>query len=254
MAFIFHTVRTKGTFIAPHHHPCQELVYYYSGEGETTIDGKSYRFSSGDFALIRANVVHDETHLADGQVFFFGFSCNAGLSPLPQGVFHDEALSRLGPLVDAMREEFRLKMPYYHDKLQLLIGEIVIELARRFGTVRPNDHAASRITLAKRYMDEHFVQQVNLTQLAELTGYSYDRFRHLFKETVGVPPLQYVFAKRLELAARLLRDSDQSLAEIADRTGFAGNAPFSSLFRREFGISPSAYRRRMHTETRTPGH
>lgn len=244
--FMYHTVRPAGTAIAPHQHHCFELVYYLTGLGSTRIRETPFPIRAGRYALIHPHTLHDERHEADCEVLFIGFTLPDSAMYLPEGVFDDPGGcgSPLYDLLSRLKDEMAGQQPYRSERLNLLAGLAVIEHARRFGAPVRANGAAERLHYARRYMDEHFQTKVNLEYLADLCGYSYDRFRHLFKETVGVPPLQYLQARRLEHACHLLRRTDLPLGRVAEQSGFGGAAAFSSLFHRTFSVPPKEYRRR----------
>lgn len=79
--------------------------------------------------------------------------------------------------------------------------------------------------------------------LAEKVGMSRSSFFERFTALVGEPPAQYVARWRMHLAARWLREESASVAEIADRVGYASEAAFSKAFKRLVGAPPSDYRR-----------
>ena len=64
-----------------------------------------------------------------------------------------------------------------------------------------------------------------------------------FRSTVGQSPHQYVVTRRVELARRMLRDTQTPIADIALMTGFSSQSHLSNWFRRIVGVSPAAYRR-----------
>lgn len=68
-------------------------------------------------------------------------------------------------------------------------------------------------------------------------------FARRFHELIGQPPLAYLTWWRLTLAARYLRETSQPLSAIAARVGYTSEFAFSRAFRREFDVSPGAYRR-----------
>jgi AraC-like DNA-binding protein len=63
-----------------------------------------------------------------------------------------------------------------------------------------------------------------------------------FKELIGQAPLGYLTRHRMHLAARRLRDTNLSVAEVAAMVGYSSAMAFSQAFKREFGCSPRAYR------------
>nr|WP_277348514.1 helix-turn-helix transcriptional regulator [Streptomyces sp. C1-2] len=67
-------------------------------------------------------------------------------------------------------------------------------------------------------------------------------FTRRFTAAVGTPPMTYLREWRLGCAARLLRESDASLAATARRTGYATEYAFATAFRRRYGLSPGRFR------------
>ena len=61
---------------------------------------------------------------------------------------------------------------------------------------------------------------------------------------VGVPPMSYLTAWRMHVAAQALRESRRSVAQVAAMVGYESEATFARAFKREMGSSPGEYRRR----------
>ncbi|MFI0421774.1 AraC family transcriptional regulator [Spongiactinospora sp. 9N601] len=74
-------------------------------------------------------------------------------------------------------------------------------------------------------------------------GLSRAGFARRFTTLVGRPPLAYLTWWRLSVAARLLRESDASVASVADRVGYGSEFAFGNAFKREHGLAPGRYRR-----------
>jgi AraC family transcriptional regulator len=69
-------------------------------------------------------------------------------------------------------------------------------------------------------------------------------FARQFKESVGMPPHQYVIDRRVQRAELLLRaDEDLSLAQVAARAGFTDQSQFSHHFKRIVGVTPGRFRK-----------
>src|SRR5439155_16707837 len=73
-------------------------------------------------------------------------------------------------------------------------------------------------------------------------GLSRSRFRNLFKEAVGEGPGRYLSRLRVEQAKDLLKGTNLSLTEIAERVGYADPFSLSKAFKRFLGCSPQEYR------------
>lgn len=75
--------------------------------------------------------------------------------------------------------------------------------------------------------------------MAGIIHLSEDRFNHLFKESMGMAPLQYINEVRIKKAMNLLKRKDRTVAEIADSVGFTDYNHFGRQFRRYYGFPPS---------------
>ncbi|GGP59819.1 AraC family transcriptional regulator [Streptomyces abikoensis] len=81
-----------------------------------------------------------------------------------------------------------------------------------------------------------------VASLAATAGLSRAAFSRRFTTLVGRPPLTYATWWRLTLAAGLLRNSDATLATVAERVGYGSQFAFANAFKREYGTSPGRYR------------
>jgi len=88
-----------------------------------------------------------------------------------------------------------------------------------------------------------------LDTLARETGASRSVFTERFSSCVGETPMRYLSLWRMQLAARMLTDGGEKVAEIAQQIGFGSEAAFSRAFKRETGLSPAKWRNAsLHTD------
>lgn len=80
--------------------------------------------------------------------------------------------------------------------------------------------------------------------LAGEVGMSRSGFAERFTSLVGQPPMQYLTYWRMRLAELRLRESRDTIAQVGFGVGYESEAAFSRAFKREFGDSPAAWRRR----------
>lgn len=80
--------------------------------------------------------------------------------------------------------------------------------------------------------------------LARQVGVSRTRFAERFRHFLGEPPMAYLARWRLKLAAEILVSSHANVGEIAAEVGYASEAAFNRMFKREFGCPPAQFRRR----------
>jgi AraC-like DNA-binding protein len=79
-------------------------------------------------------------------------------------------------------------------------------------------------------------------------GVSRSAFAARFNRLLGEEPLAYVARWRIQLGARLLEATDDSVLQIALKVGCESEAAFNRAFKREFGLPPARYRRRRSEE------
>lgn len=101
----------------------------------------------------------------------------------------------------------------------------------------------SRLAQITGYIDSNPEKDLSVTELCRRffisKNYLYKSFRQQLDTTVG----EYVSRSRLGHAAELLKNTDGSAAEIAERCGFGNYTYFTKLFKRIYGRSPTLYRR-----------
>ncbi|MGC3990873.1 MAG: AraC family transcriptional regulator [Chthoniobacteraceae bacterium] len=92
------------------------------------------------------------------------------------------------------------------------------------------------------HVSEHLSEDISIDRLARLVELSASHFSHVFKETTGVTPLQFVTRERISRAQRLIRETSRTLIEIGLEVGYTSPSHFAQVFRRVAGITPTAFR------------
>ena len=92
------------------------------------------------------------------------------------------------------------------------------------------------------YIEHRLAEPISLGELATFAALSEYHFARMFRESFGIPPHQYLLARRLARARKLLQDTALPLGEIAMACGFASASHFSNRFRATMGGTPGAFR------------
>ncbi len=92
------------------------------------------------------------------------------------------------------------------------------------------------------YVAEHLAEEISIERLAELVELSSSHFSHVFKETTGMTPLQFVTRERITRAQQLIRETSRSLIEIGLEVGYTSPSHFAQVFRRVVGVTPTDFR------------
>jgi AraC family transcriptional regulator len=101
----------------------------------------------------------------------------------------------------------------------------------------------ARLRAVIEYIEEHLDASPSLEQMAAIVHISPYHFARQFKAATGLPPHQYLIARRVERARHDLQTgTDVSLAAVAARAGFADQSQFCSHFKRLVGVTPGQFR------------
>lgn len=87
-------------------------------------------------------------------------------------------------------------------------------------------------------------EALTLRSLARTLGYSEFHMTKQFRAVIGMPLREYLRARRLAFALVEVRDTDRRLLDIALDYGFSSHEAFTRAFRREYGVTPAAYRKK----------
>ncbi len=97
-------------------------------------------------------------------------------------------------------------------------------------------------------IEEHPEQRFDFKQEALRMGMSITHLRRMFRDFTGRSPVTFVNSKRMEKAARLLRETNLPVKRVAETVGIPDIAYFSKLYTREYATPPAAYRRLFFAE------
>lgn len=96
---------------------------------------------------------------------------------------------------------------------------------------------------ALEYLKQNFTQQLKVEQIAKICHCSVSCLSHLFKSRVGISIPVYLNHLRIEKAKQELCDMEQSIATVADKSGFVDPNYFSRIFTRYVGLTPTSFRK-----------
>lgn len=107
--------------------------------------------------------------------------------------------------------------------------------------------SASLLHRFRQLVERNFRRQRPMTAYADDLGITADRLHDICRRTTGRPPLQLVHERLTREAMLHLERSARTIQQIAEQLGFRDPTYFSHFFKRQTGLSPAAYRRRVRT-------
>lgn len=243
----FHCVHPMKSVVQKQVHDFYEIVYYKTGDGAMEQADIPNVYSNHTISFTRPHIWHKEIHSTRTELMCIGFYLKDDLD-LESGVYHDDEEFSLQKLIQEIIKECSRQRTDYQKMLKLKLQELRIVLARIKGK---DVRKAFNFNYTINFMRENYQQKLNLKELAESCGYSYDYFRHQFQRRTGFSPQQYLIQIRMEAAKELLENTSMRCTQIAYECGFSDGAQFSSMFRKKYGVSPTKYRSESQSSSNT---
>lgn len=97
--------------------------------------------------------------------------------------------------------------------------------------------------MAKKYIEEHYMKEIKLRDLALVAHISSTYYSIKFKKDMGITFKEYLINFRMNKARELLKDEDRSCKEVGMAVGYMDYVQFSKIFKKYVGTSPEIYRK-----------
>ena len=219
-----------------HAHGCAELFFITDGHGRFRTQYEEFPVAIHDLIIVNANVLHTELSQLDSPLEYIvlgveGLETAGGADGYAMFHLHS-GWRELMTCLELMLREVRDARPGHEGQ-----GGLDLEV----DTAGPK--GSRECALVRRYIDNHFKENLSLDQLAQLAHVNKYYLAHAFRREFNTSPINYLISRRVEESRFLLRETDHSLSLIAQMLGFSSPSYFSQCFRRVEGISPTEYRR-----------
>lgn len=238
----------------PHWHEHLEVHYIVSGCADFYLEQRRIQVAAGDLLIVNCNELHTAIsvqHPYEGHVIIFDIPEISPELAKKNYIFinHAKADDEVKCLFERAFQEIALQETGYRALCRGLVTHLLVALCRNYVKESlPEREQASRKKNLQRlnsvlyYLENHSELPLTVQNLAEIACLSEDRFGHLFRECVGMPPLRYLNGLRLRKARKLLQANEHSVTEVARIVGFQDYNHFGRLFRKHYGCTPNEVR------------
>lgn len=147
------------------------------------------------------------------------------------------------------REALRLQITDYilkpvdYEEFGACIDNLKIALFQQKSAEETEGGEERIINKIVRFVQNHLVEEISLSVLAEEFHFSTQYVSQLFKNEIGVNFLTYLTNIRMEKAKKLLLSTDLPIAEVSEQSGYGDYRVFTKVFKKSEGVTPSQYRR-----------
>lgn len=249
--YLFVKITNDNNYQA-HMHRQVEIFYVLDGAIEMTISGQKKLLEKGMVSIAFPNVVHETCtpgHSSAVMIIFnhiflpdfsAEFSTRHPQEPFVAGLPDAGAFASLveGLLDNAQKNtDIRISKGYLYAITSMILSHItLLKQDRLYDAVGPCQEISN-------YLNQHFSEEISLSQLAGALGYSKYHISHIFKDKFGCSYSDYLRRLRAEYAMGLLTHSELSVTEICFASGFSSLRSFYRAFHEIYGASPGSMAR-----------
>lgn len=246
---------TKLPRIMHSHHDIMEIVFIKEGCGSHVIGDQKYSTRKGDLLIYNSNVLHDE--MANPNTSMSVYCCgimNLKLKGLPANHLVSEEVSyvlhsgedadQIEALLKMMCTQIKKEKPGAEEMCRYLLCaliSLILQIPQEIKALSTPEKSL----LSKRirnYIDKNYLEEINLDSIAQSLSISPFYLVHVFKESTGFSPIQYIIRRRIGEAQSLLINTNYSVTQISGMVGYDNISYFTTLFSKTVGMTPKKYR------------
>lgn len=243
-----------------HSHEFIELMLVSDGKGSINLEnGTSREIKKGDIIIYNAGVLHSEhsdaeepleiMFIAIDKVNINGLPVNNILPPEYDFIYETCDMYKIfDNYFSLILEEANKKKQFYVEIVQNATRTLLMYVFRLLNQRSEADEILKRsdaLHIAINFIEQHFLEDINLDAVAEACFINRFYLAHLFKTHKNISVGKYIINKRINEAKRLLYFTDKSISDIAENSGFHDFSYFCRAFKKEVGLTPLQYRKQV---------
>ena len=248
-------------YFPTHTHSAIEIILPQQGVSVYQMTNEMYHVHPGEILIIPSGYAHALTESQETRRYLLLFEPNPllNLRDMPsitammqQPIYLREG-SELQPQVEQLLMQvvdcYTEREPMWNTQCYSYLMQMYAMLGRHYlRATEPRHYAAGRkidsaiMNSAITYINEHYMDDVSLEDVAVFAGFSKYYFSRVFKQFSSMSFSEYLTRKRLNVATDLLVRTKQSVREIAEASGFGSVATFNRIFREHKNCTPTQFR------------
>lgn len=239
-----------------------QLLYIASGKAHFYFNGKKEILSAGNMVLYHPR--EEQRYYYYGadhtEVYWVHFTGNNVKNILRKyGITDNMHVINTGTSLEykrlflAMIQELKLCKDDYEELLANYLRQLLI-MIHRLIISKPRGKSMfvmNEIDAAVQYFHSNYNKSISIEEYATAHNMSVSWFIRSFKEYTNTTPAQYILSLRISNARTLLESTSCNISEIANIIGYDNPLYFSRLFKKQCGMSPSEFRRRLQDTAAT---
>lgn len=242
-----------------HWHNAVEIIMPLTNNYEAICGGTDYHLNERDILIIPAGMLHNLKAQSGRRLIFLidnrSFSNNPALSEL-YSVFSEPLLINSSFDKEFLRSMNQIMKDIYvlysnfSDVTEVYIYIKVISFLAKIKEYQLSKiqydgggQYADKFRMVLKYIEQNYMNDITLEELAQLAGYSTYHFSRIFKKYSSTTFINFLNRRRVKAAELLLLENGCSITDVAMRVGFASLTTFNRVFKNITGCTPSDYKK-----------
>ncbi|MBD3948511.1 helix-turn-helix transcriptional regulator [Tuanshanicoccus lijuaniae] len=241
-----------------HYHDFTEIFYCLDGEGHMQTNFGMQPIKKNSLIIVNPYVEHTEHSSIYNPLKYVVIGTRGPELIFPEKMlandlflFEDTDLTYFN-LIQLILSETRSKQKYTSQIVDYLTNALLLNISNQasslFSSTQRTKSLSPSVSLAKTYIDNNYSKQITLDTLEQRSHISKYHLSHLFKEEIGLSPINYLMDVRFHHAIELIKSTNYSIVQIAQTVGFYSNHYFSKKFKERYGITPKVFRNQYHED------
>ena len=253
-----------------HWHSALEILMPTQNEYVVNVGGTDYCIKEGEVLIVPSGELHSMPAI-HGRRYIFQCDNSILDEPALEGVMRGISMPIL---IDAnadkelqvLAKKTMLDIAaIYNSKSELADVRIYVEVINLLTAVREDQLRRSqenmecdtekiseyteKFSTVFKYIDNNYMYDISLDELADVAGYSKYHFSRIFKQYNSMSYIQYINARRTKAAEQLLFEPDIPITEVAMRSGFKSLTTFNRIFKEIKHCTPTDFKKLLEKRT-----
>lgn len=221
-----------------------ELLFCTEGTGHTIINSNSVEMTPGTVTVVNSGMMH--CTIADSEVLKYycliidtDFLKTLGLDVENTDLAEYIKDDRICEYFKTIVSEYYDKNDFYEAAIKGSVAALTTHIFRHYSLGKKQKISDDAIKRSIKYINEHFKEDILVSDIAEYVGFSRFYFSRKFTETVGCSVKEYIQIMRCREAEDMLLSHKYTVSEVAAECGFSDVSYFTKTFKRVLGYLPS---------------
>ncbi len=260
---MYSNLSSESILLEHDHGPYFEICYLKRGTQKYCVENEEYILHGGDVFITFPNENHSSGNDPQSRGCLYWIHIDSKCENL-LGLDKKSTDAVINSLYSIKKRKFRIrddissklisacnlaekKGPLDLIAAKALITVFLYDLINAESAPEYRNRISNPIAAAKEYIDNNVKEQLSLSNIADIVGFSLSHFKYKFTREIGMTPGEYIMQKKIFDSVSLL--PERSLTYIAYEYSFSSPQHYSKNFKAVMGMTPKEYRKKMKDHT-----